>query len=137
MRFARIFLMITLLFLAAGALWGGLKLIADAHGNPWGMMPLSLLRHSPFHSWLVPGMVLLGANGLLALWTLWCVLARRPHYGLWAAFQGCVLLVWLTVECVMLRIVIWPHYLYGGVALALIVSGGALRHESGSAVRAS
>jgi hypothetical protein len=130
MKFTRAFLAGALLFLSAGALWGGLQLIVEAHGNPWGFMPLNLLRHTPFHSWLIPGILLLAVNGLLSLWVLWLVLMRRSHYGLWAVFQGFVLLGWLTVECVMLRFVIWPHYLYGGVALALIVAGAAARHES-------
>lgn len=129
MRFLRQFLTVVLAFLSVSAFWGGAKLIVDAHGNPWGMMPLSLLRFSPFHSWLIPGILLLVANGLLALWVLWLVLAQRPAYGLWVALQGFVLLGWLIVECATLRFVVWPHYFYGALALALIVAGFALRHE--------
>lgn len=86
-------------------------------------MPLSLLQHSPFRSYLIPGIILLVANGLLALWIVRLVIQRRPGYGLWTALQGCVLMGWLVVECIMLRLVIWPHYLYGAVALLLIVFG--------------
>ena len=120
-------LMAALLFLAGTALWGGTALLLEAHGNPWGVMPQSLLKHSPFHSYLIPGVVLLAANGLLAVWVLWRVAARRPRYGLWGALQGFVLLGWLTTECLMVRTVIWPHYLYGGVALVLIATGFGLR----------
>ncbi len=105
-------------------------MMLNPHGNPLGM-PQSLLQHTPFHSYLIPGVLLLAANGLLSLWGLWLVLARSPRYGLWAVCQGCVLLGWLSVECWMLRIVIWPHYLYGIVALVLITSGFRLRHASG------
>ena len=77
----------------------------------------------------IPGIILLGANGLLPLWVLWLVIRRNPRCGLWTAFQGCVLLGWLVVECWMLRMVIWPHYLYGALAVALIVCGLALRRE--------
>jgi hypothetical protein len=89
-------------------------------------MPQSLLRHSPFHSYLIPGIILLMANGLLSLWVLWLAVRRHPGYGWWVAAQGCVLLGWLAVEVAMLRLVVWPHYLFGGVALALVVSGLAL-----------
>ena len=133
MRFLRQFLTVVLAFLSVSAFWGGAKLIANAHGNPWGMMPLSLLRFSPFHSWLIPGILLLVANGLLALWVLWQVLAQRPGYGLWTALQGFVLLGWLIVECAMLRLVLWPHYFYGALALLLIAAGFALRHRPGPA----
>lgn len=38
----------------------------------------------------------------------------------------CILTGWLIVEIVMLRMMIWAHYLYGAVALTLIVAGLAL-----------
>ncbi len=136
MVFVRVLAVIALVFLSASALYGGAVLILDAHGNPWGMMPLSVLDHTPFHSWLIPGIVLLTANGVLALWVLWLVLAHWRHDGLWAILQGCVLLGWLTVECIMLRTVIWPHYMYGAVGLALIVTGVVLRRESHAPVAA-
>ena len=83
MVFVRVLAVIALVFLSSTALYGGTVLIVNAHGNPWGMMPLSLLDHTPFHSWLVPGIVLLTANGVLALWVLWLVLAHRRQDGLW------------------------------------------------------
>ena len=126
MRILRLFLMLVLLYISATALWGGIVLIVYAHGNPWGMMPLSLLAHSPFHSWLIPGMILVCANGLLALCVLWLTLRRASRYGLWCALQGFVLLGWLVVECVCLRMVMWLHYFYGALALILILLGFAL-----------
>jgi len=136
MTFARTLAVIALLFLSVTALYGGVVLIANAHGNPWGMMPLSLLAHSPFHSWSIPGAILLTANGLLSLWVLWLVLAHWPHDGVWAMFQGCVLIGWLTVECLMLRTIVWPHYMYGAVGLALIALGAVLRRGSRAPVAA-
>ena len=136
MVYVRVLAVIALLFLSLTALYGGSVLIVNAHGNPWGMMPLSLLEHTPFHSWLVPGIVLLTANGVLGLWVLGLVLAHRRQDGLWTIFQGCVLLGWLTVECVLLRTVIWPHYMYGAVGLALILLGALLRHDSHAPVAA-
>jgi hypothetical protein len=86
-------------------------------------MPQSLLRHSPFRSYLIPRIILLLANGLLSLWVLWLTLRRHSGYGWWVAIQGCALLGWLVVEVAMLRLAVWPHYLYGAVALALVVTG--------------
>ncbi|HVT96234.1 MAG TPA: hypothetical protein VHE33_01925 [Acidobacteriaceae bacterium] len=135
--YVRVLAVVALLFLSITALYGGTVLIIHAHGNPWGMMPLNLLRDSPFHSWLVPGIILLTANGVLGLWVLGLVLARCRHDGFWAMFQGCVLLGWLVAECVLLRMVIWPHYLYGVVALVLILAGAAMRHSSPSGASAN
>ena len=47
----------------------------------------------------------------------------RPGYGWWVIVQGVVLLGWLIVEVAMLRLMVWPHYLYGAVAMALVISG--------------
>ncbi|HUB20143.1 MAG TPA: hypothetical protein VL990_15985 [Acidobacteriaceae bacterium] len=136
MKFVRGFSVLMLIFLSTSAVCGGIGLTVEARGNPWGFMPLSLLQHSPLHTWLIPGIVLLAANGALALWVLWLVVAHRRYDGLWAILQGCILLGWLTVECVILRFVIWPHYMYGAVGVALIVAGAALRHDTQPAVMA-
>ncbi len=135
MRLVRVAAIVALGFLGLSAVAGGVPMILDPQGNMM-RLPLSLLRTSPFHSYLIPGIILLGANGLLALWVLWLVILRKPGYGLWTAFQGCVLLGWLVVECWMLRLVIWPHYLYGAVALVLVATGFWLRRDRGPAVRA-
>jgi hypothetical protein len=92
----------------------------------WHLLPLSVLQFSPFRSFLIPGIILLGANGILAFWVLWCVMTRRPLHGLWTTFQGCVLLGWLTVECWMIRAVGEAHYFYAAIALALIFLGLAI-----------
>ena len=115
--------MVLLAFLGIGAVVGAVPMIAGSFLPVGELMPLSLLRFSPFHSYLIPGLILLAANGLLALAVLWLVAWRKPRHGLWTVFQGCVLLGWLVVECWMLRLVMWAHYLYGAVALLLIVTG--------------
>ena len=119
---------VLLSFLAVSAIAGGLPMIANPHGSPAGL-PHSLLHTTPFRSFMAPGILLLFFNGLLALFCLWLVWRRKTAYGGWTAFQGVVLLVWLIVECAMLRTVVWAHYLYGVVAGCLIVAGIAL--ESG------
>lgn len=127
MRETRWTAMVLLAFLGISGIAGGVPMIADPSGTRLRMDP-SLLRYSPFHSFLIPGILLLAANGLLAIWVFWLAAKRRRNYGWWTAFQGWVLLVWLVVECIMLRLVVWPHYLYGGVAVALIAAGVMLRN---------
>jgi hypothetical protein len=116
-------------FLGVSAIGGGIPMILHPEGSPM-FLPLDMLRYSPFHSFLIPGIVLLVANGLLSLWVLWLVLRHHRRYGLWVAFQGWVLLGWLLVECWMLREVMWLHYLYGVVALVLVVCGFLLFRRS-------
>ena len=125
MRFARYVSIAMLVFLGITSLVGAVPMLTDPHGQPW-QMPQSFLQHSPFHSYLIPGIVLLVMNGLMSLFVLLLTLRRRNGYGRWIAAQGCVLLGWLTVECLVLRMVIWPHYVYGAGSAILVIGGVAL-----------
>jgi hypothetical protein len=130
MKCVRLGALILLLFLGTGGIVGGVHLIVHPYENQWGVMPLSLLQYSPFHSYLVPGIILLVSMGLLPLWIYLRLKRRQPLYGMWTAFQGGVLFGWLTVECLMLRVVVWPHLLYAAIAVALIVLGFLLSRHS-------
>jgi hypothetical protein len=78
---------------------------------------------------LIPGVILLLANGVLSLFALRETLYQRHGYCWWVALQGCVLFVWIIVEVALLRMAIWPNYFYGAIALVLIASGLALRRD--------
>jgi len=45
-----------------------------------------------------------------------------------------VSLGWLIVEVAMLRLIVWPHYLYGVLAMALVISGIAIVRATASQV---
>jgi hypothetical protein len=128
----RILAVSLLVFVAMSGVVGSIPMLMSPGGEPWGM-PQSLLQHSPFHSYLVPGIVLLVANGLVCAWVLRLTLRSRSGYGWWIVLQGAVLLGWLIVECAMLKLVAWPHYIYGTVALLLVASGIALAHPAKTA----
>jgi len=119
-----------LVFVSLSGIVGAIPLLIHPTGEPWGM-PQSLLRYSPFRSYLIPGTILLVAVGLLSLWALWLTMRDHPGYGWWVALEGCVLLGWLITEMVMLRVAMWAHYMYGAVALALIFAGIALVLKAG------
>src|SRR5512135_1177991 len=135
MRQVRIWTVVLLAFLGITAIAGSIPMLLHPEGNEL-LLPLDLLRYSPFESYMIPGLLLLTTNGLLALLVMWLVLRRQAFYGEWASFQGCVLLGWLVIECLMLRLVMWLHYLYGAVGVALIVMGLLLsrgaRRETGT-----
>ena len=117
--------MILLAFLGVGAVVGSIPMIIWPMQTQWNLLPVNVLQYSPFHSFLLPGIILLVANGILAFWALWCVIARRSQHELWTAFQGCVSLGWLLVECGMIRAIGWPHYLYGVIALGFAMRRSA------------
>jgi hypothetical protein len=117
-----------LLLLGVGALVGSLPMLADPHGTPLGMSQ-SVLAHSPFHSYFVPGLVLLVANGLLPFGVTVLAFRRSRDYGWWVAVQGAILTGWIVIECIFLRMVVWPHYLYAAWGILLLAGGLALRDD--------
>jgi hypothetical protein len=131
MKEPRVVAIVALIFLGLSGVIGAIPLILNPGGEPW-RMPQSLLQYSPFHSYLVPGIILLVANGLLTLWVLGLTVGKHPGFGWWVIAQGVVLLGWLIVEVAMLRLMVWPHYLYGAVAMALVISGIAIVRANAS-----
>jgi hypothetical protein len=128
MKGIRVLALVALGFLSVTSMMGGIPLIVDPSGGLLHM-PLNLLEHSPFHSFLIPGIILFAANGLMSLAIFVLALRRRVGYGVMTAFQGCVIAGWITVEVIVLRAVVWPHYVYWAVGLILIVCGIMLRRD--------
>ncbi len=129
MKIIRSVAIAALIFLGITSLIGAAPLIVDSSGTML-RMPLSLLEHSPFRSFLIPGIILLTANCLLSFWVLALALRKALRYGRWIALQGCVLFGWITVEVVMIRAVVWAHYIYWAVAVLLILCGWLLRKDA-------
>lgn len=126
---ARTLAMGVLLFLGVTSVIGAVPMLRDPYGSPLSL-PQSLLAHSPFRSYLVPGLALLICNGLLSFSVFVAVMRRQKFYGRWIFAQGMILAGWLLVEVVFLRFVMWAHWFYGGVACLLLLCGWWLRNEA-------
>ena len=117
-----------LLLLGIGAVAGALPMLFHPDGAPLGMSQ-SLLAHSPFHSFFIPGLVLLVAIGILPLIVALAALSRARDYGWYTAAAGAILTGWIVLECIFLRVVAWPHYLYAAWGLTLVLLGLVLRND--------
>lgn len=129
-KIERMVAIVTLAFLGITSIAGGLPLILDPSGGLL-RMPLSLLAHSPFHSFLIPGIILLVTNGIMSLVILTAEVRQTRGHAILVTIQGCVLAGWITVEVIIMRTVISFHYIYWTVALVLILSGLFLRQTAG------
>lgn len=114
--------------LSLGALAGGATLVLWPDGSAAGAT-LSMLEHSPFTNFLVPGLVLLVVNGVLPLVSAVAVWRRRP----WAARStvgvGTLLTGWIVVQVALLRAFTALHAVYLLLGVALVSLGLALERR--------
>jgi hypothetical protein len=125
--------LLLLALLGIGTIFGGGVLIISPNGKLFEM-PLDMLAHSPFHNFLIPGIILfsvLGISPILAVWAL----IKRPHYQLaellnfftdmyWAwsfsIYIAFALIIWIQIEMYFVQSVHWSHTLYMFWAIAII-----------------
>jgi hypothetical protein len=140
-----VWLLILLQFLLGlGAFVSGILMMAFPDGSLM-QMPLDMLKYSPFPHFFIPGAILctlLGVFPLAVAYSLWqrpswrWPEALNPAKGLhwswsasWAA--GVILVIWITVQVVLLRSIAFLHVLYfvwGWVLIVLTLIPGVHRH---------
>jgi len=120
---SRILALVLLLFLGFGGLYGALILISDPSGGKFDWS-LELLNGTPFNSYLLPGIVLLIANGIFPLCVAVIILLKKKFAHKLIFFQGAVLILWLTVQLLInpeffLPLTHYPTY-FTGILLVII-----------------
>ncbi len=119
---ARTLAILLLLFNGVSACFGGWMLISKPDGSGLDMS-LSWLEHSPFSNYLIPGIILFVANGLLSLGIALLVITKSTHYVRLIVLQGAILTGWIIVQMIMLQTVNYLHIVFGSAGMLLIVSG--------------
>lgn len=127
-RTVRIIAIVLLIFLGISALGGGIGLMLDPSGEELGM-PLRFLDHTPFSSFLIPGIILFVMNGLLSI-LIAVIVMRKSAISAWLVLlQGFIVLGWILVQLAMIREYdALLHTLYLGVGAALVVTGFLMRN---------
>ncbi len=110
--------------LSVGALVGGAALVARPDGS-LVHYPASFLEHTPFGTFLVPGMLLLAVNGLFPLAVIAFTLARHPWAARLTLLSGGLLSGWIAVQIALIRLFYPPlHVPYFALGIALAALGG-------------
>jgi hypothetical protein len=134
--FLKIVSLALLLFNGIGAFYGGLHLLMHPDGSSLGLST-DWLKHSPFDSFFIPGLVLFLVNGVFSFFVLWQVVFNKPGSGLYVLAQGAVLSGWILIQIIMLQTVYFLHYTLGAVGLALMLTGYFIwRTQKGSSFSA-
>jgi len=112
------------LFTGVTALAGGLELLIWPHGT--GFVPLSLLERTPFHSFLVPGLVLfvvVGVGNFVSSVLEW----RGYRHAAVAAFAaGLALVAMIVVELSMFVPPSWLHFVYFCIGVVTMIASAWL-----------
>jgi hypothetical protein len=123
-----------LLLLGVSALIPGVMFMLAPDGHLI-QMPMSNLRESPFPDYFIPGLLLflfVGVFPLAVAYGLWRMPAwtwpdlinpfKQQHWG-WAGSlaAGAILLIWITVQVMLIKSIDFLHYLYWGWAAVLIL----------------
>lgn len=118
--------------LSLGALFGGLVLIIDPSGELI-QMPITLLEHSPFSNFLIPGMILLVMLGILPLVVTYGLIRNQPrelanrlnlfpekHWAwTYSLYIGFILIIWIAVEAYFIQHFAVIHL--GYIILAVLI----------------
>ena len=127
--------LIVLGFLALGAIGGGLVLIISPTGESMGI-PLSEFKNIPFDSYLIPGIILFFALGIIPLLII-IALIKKPEsklaeqiniykdmhwswtYSIYIAFT---LICWIHIQLIFMQgVVHWLQTFYMVYAILIII----------------
>ncbi len=111
----RVILLCVLGYEGAGALAGGILLVAAPDGRLMDM-PVEIM-YGVFRDFLIPGLILIGL-GILTTAAFVAVLRRTRYDWLLAGLALGALAVWFIVEIAILREVHWLHAMWGLPVLA-------------------
>lgn len=126
--------LVSLAFLGLSAIGGGGALIISPSGKLLGGLPLSILQHSPFDNFLIPGIILFIVLGVFPSLLIFALLKKTTsafaqHFNFfndmhWAwsfsIYVGFALIIWLQTEMYFLQAVGWLHNFYMILAIVII-----------------
>jgi len=121
-------------FLGLGALIGGAMLIISPSGE-WIGIPISLLKHTIFPNFLIPGLILFLIIGVFPSLLVWPMFSKSENkmlekmnwltdmrwmwtFSLYSAFA---LILWIQIEIVLIGSISWLHTFYMVLGLFIIL----------------
>ena len=128
----KILRVISICLLAAtglNALVAGWCLVVDPSGNTLGMSTV-FLEDSPFKNFLVPGIILFVAIGVVSMLAAVFAFLRLLYYAKLIFFAGVVLTGWIIIQMILLQTLNFLQILFGSIGVLLVVFGIVLKEAS-------
>lgn len=114
------------IFVGIGAIFGGLVAIINPQ-QPLGIT-VEALKYSPFNDFLIPGVILFVVIGLGNIISALMFRFKSKFQGYISSIFSWALVIWIVVQCVMLRAVAFLHVLYfiigliqAGLSIAILI----------------
>ena len=134
-KLSRNILIILLAFLGLGAIGGGGALIVSPSGKLLGGLPVSILEHSPFTDFSIPGIILFLFLGVIPCILVYALIKKpankfaeyfnffKDMYWAWSftIYVAFTLIIWIQVESVFVQSVGWLQTFYMLYAIPIIL----------------
>ena len=128
-------LIILLAFLGLGAIGGGGALIVSPSGKLLGGLPVSILEHSPFTDFSIPGIILFLFLGVIPCILVYALIKKpankfaeyfnffKDMYWAWSftIYVAFALIIWIQVESIFVQSVGWLQTFYMLYAIPVIL----------------
>jgi hypothetical protein len=118
------------LFIGVGALFGGLVGMLSPD-EPLGI-PNSLLDGSPFSNFFIPSLILFVVIGLGHIFSAITARLHSRHQGYITSIFSWALMIWIVVQCLIIKTVDFLHVLYFSLGLCGAVLGMRILFAEGS-----
>lgn len=115
-------ILILLVFTAVNALIAGILFIIDPSGALMQMSP-DYIKNSPFDSYLIPGIILFLANGVLNVFTAISVFLKKRYSFVFVTIQGFILSIWIIIQIIMVDDINFLHITMFAIGFVLIAGG--------------
>lgn len=132
-KISRIVSITLLLFTGVNAVVAGILFVIDPSGKKIGMST-SYLSHSPFSTFLIPGITLLVVNGLLNIITAILSIKKYKHYPFLIILQGLLLSGWILIQVIMVKDFNSLHFVMLFIGILLVVNGIFLKNYLKSSI---
>lgn len=121
----RVTVIILLIVTGLNALAAGYGFMADPTGLGLGMTT-RYLQFSPFENFLIPGIILFFAVGILSLTAVVLAIRRSRFYPAFTIVEGFILTGWILIQVLMVRDFNLLHFIFLLIGLLLVFFGKKL-----------
>jgi hypothetical protein len=106
-------------FVGIGGMAGGLGTILNPEA-PLGAS-VEMLKNSPFSNFLIPGIILFTIIGLGNVISAITILFKSRFQGYISSVFSWALVIWIVVQCIMIRSIVFLHVLFFIIGLVEVV----------------